>query len=59
MAIRLRVREEFADNRFQLLFIYIDIDTYIYSIILMYCHCKLQVLCSTAHMFQVKIMSHM
>ena len=26
MAILLRAREEFADNRFQLLFIYIDID---------------------------------
>ena len=30
MAIWLRAREEFADNRFQLLFIYIDIYTNIY-----------------------------
>ena len=29
MAIWLRAREEFADNRFQLLFIYIDIYVYI------------------------------
>ena len=29
MAIWLRAREEFADNRFQLLFIYIDIYIYI------------------------------
>ena len=30
MAIWLRAREEFADNRFQLLFIYIDIYIYMY-----------------------------
>ena len=30
MAIWLRAREEFADNRFQLLFIYIDIYIYVY-----------------------------
>ena len=36
MAIWLRAREEFADNRFQLLFIYIDTLVRIYDLVLQY-----------------------